>query len=256
MLSLGLLGKRKKFYCVIGMGKFGESVIESFLKLKQSVTGIDINSRIVEEMSTKVENIYQLNATNLDSLKELDVTHYECVIVSVGNNVETSILVCFNLIELKAKRIIAKAVDKRHEKILNKIGIKNVILPERESGIKAAYQALLKAPVSLIENSVYSFLKCKITNPKLFGLSLQQIKLSKYAKCNVAYIKRVILTEKTKKLASTEKVKKISSTEKVKKFTIIIPFGSTIIKKNDILQIFIATSNIEKIRKILTLKKN
>jgi trk system potassium uptake protein TrkA len=60
------------------------------------------------------------------------------VVVSTGSNISTSVLICLHLQELGVKRIIAKAIDDDHAKVLKKVGATEIIHPERDMALRVA----------------------------------------------------------------------------------------------------------------------
>jgi trk system potassium uptake protein TrkA len=58
------------------------------------------------------------------------------VIVSTGTNISFSILICLYLQEFGAKKILAKALDDDHAKILERVGATQIIHPERDMAVR------------------------------------------------------------------------------------------------------------------------
>ena len=62
--------------------------------------------------------------------------------VSIGENIEASILIVMALKEIGVKEIIAKAVTPMHGKILNNLGVSRVIYPERDAAVRLAHSLI------------------------------------------------------------------------------------------------------------------
>ena len=62
----------------------------------------------------------------------------DCVIVSLGPEMEASILTVLYLYELGVERIVAKALTEDHAKILDAVGATEVIFPEKDMAIRTA----------------------------------------------------------------------------------------------------------------------
>jgi trk system potassium uptake protein len=58
------------------------------------------------------------------------------VIVSTGTKISTSILICLYLQEIGVKKILAKALDDDHAKILKRVGATEIIHPERDMALR------------------------------------------------------------------------------------------------------------------------
>ena len=129
---------------VIGLGKFGFYVAKSLSKLNIEVIAVDSDTEKVQQMALFTDNAFVLNSTSKVALEEVGVYNLETVIVSIGENIETSILTVMALKDLNNKNIIAKAINPTHGEILSKLGVNKVIYPEEIAG-----KILLK---QLVEN--------------------------------------------------------------------------------------------------------
>lgn len=88
----------------------------------------------VQETSEYIDNSYVIDSTNKQALEEVGIYNLNTVIVSIGENIEASILTVMALKDLNNKRIIAKAITDTHGDILSKIGAYKVISPEKIAG--------------------------------------------------------------------------------------------------------------------------
>ena len=119
---------------VIGLGKFGFYIAKSLSKLNITVIAVDSDEEKVQAISQYVDNAFVLNSTSKIALEEVGVYNLETVIVSIGENIEASILTVMALKDLNNKTIIAKAINSTHGEILTKIGAFKVIYPEKIAG--------------------------------------------------------------------------------------------------------------------------
>lgn len=120
-------------YGVIGLGKFGFYVADALLEQGKKVVVADISEQAVQKIAQKTELAYILDSTDTDALKEAGFSNLDFVIVSIGENIESSILTLMALKEIGVKNIIAKAITNIHGKILSKLGVSKVIYPEKEA---------------------------------------------------------------------------------------------------------------------------
>ena len=119
---------------VIGLGKFGFYVAKSLSKLNIEVIAVDSDEHKVQEISQFIDNAFVLNSTSKIALEEVGIYNLDTVIVSIGENIESSILTVMALKDLNNKTIIAKAINSTHGEILTKIGAFKVIYPEKIAG--------------------------------------------------------------------------------------------------------------------------
>jgi|YNPBryantNP2012_1023418.scaffolds.fasta_scaffold00327_9 trk system potassium uptake protein TrkA len=127
-----------KNYAVIGLGNFGHFMARFLAARGLEVIAIDTDEAQIERIKPFVEKAVIADATNKEVLERLGVGDMDAVIVSVGERVDTSILITLYLKELKVRQIIAKAISEDHGKILHIIGATDVVFPERDVAAKIA----------------------------------------------------------------------------------------------------------------------
>ena len=93
----------KKQFAVLGLGRFGRSI-----------------ARTLSE-----------NGADETDLRNLGLGNFDVVIIATGSHLESSVLAVLLAKEMGVPYVIAKALDENHKKILEKIGVDRVILPER-----------------------------------------------------------------------------------------------------------------------------
>ena len=79
-----------------------------------------------------------LDASDEGALREAGVDRYDVGLVSIGNDLENSVIAAMNLRLIGVGTIWAKAESRTHHRILSKIGADRVILPGLEMGRHAA----------------------------------------------------------------------------------------------------------------------
>ena len=85
-----------------------------------------------------VTQAVQANAVDEDALAELGVQNFDAAIVAIGTDIRASILATVLLKEAGVPKILAKAVDDLHARVLYKVGADRVIFPERDMGQRVA----------------------------------------------------------------------------------------------------------------------
>jgi trk system potassium uptake protein len=143
----------KQSYAVIGLGRFGTSIISKLYEAGQEVMGIDINNELVDDIKSSVTHAVALDSTDEESLKSVGIRNFDYVIVAIGNDMQASILTVMLLKEIGVKQVIAKALNKRHGQLLDKVGADWVIHPERDMGERVAHQLLSPNVLNYIELS-------------------------------------------------------------------------------------------------------
>jgi trk system potassium uptake protein len=142
-----------KQYLVVGLGRFGTSVAKTLYNSGNDVLAIDKNEEAVNEISEHVTQAVTVNATDETSLKEMGIGNFDVAIVSIGTDVQSSIMTVLLLKELGVKYIIAKAHDDLHGKVLRKIGADRIVFAERDMGMRVAHNLVSSNILDYIELS-------------------------------------------------------------------------------------------------------
>jgi trk system potassium uptake protein TrkA len=145
--------EKNKQYMVLGLGRFGESLAKSLYKLGHEVLAIDADAELVDAIAPYVTQAIQIDATDEGALQSLGVRNFDAAIVSIGQNMRDSILVCVLLKELGIPYLIGKATDELHAKVLRKVGVDRVVFPERDMGTRLAKSLLTPNVLELIDLS-------------------------------------------------------------------------------------------------------
>ena len=125
---------------VIGLGKFGLQLAGTLTELGHRVIGVDTDEQHVQLAQEVLSQVYLADAANRTALEQLRFQDLDAVAVSVGDSMETSILVTLNLQEIGVPKIIVKAVSAAHRKVLKRLGAHHVIQPEADVAIHTAHR--------------------------------------------------------------------------------------------------------------------
>ncbi len=129
---------KKKSFLVIGLGRFGSSFAKNMMKMGCEVVAVDEDLEKVNKISEFVTEAMAGNIHDEDFLESLGLADFDAVVVAIGHDIESSVLITTLVKELGAKYVVSKAADDLHEKILQKIGADWVVTVEREMGQKVA----------------------------------------------------------------------------------------------------------------------
>ncbi|MFA6661609.1 MAG: TrkA family potassium uptake protein [Bacilli bacterium] len=130
----------KKSFIVIGLGRFGLSIVKTLEELKSDVVAIDIDENAVAKAADYTDNCVVCDSTNKAALVELGVSNIDHAVVAIGNNLQATILTVINLSELGVKRISVRIDHEDYKLVMKRIGATDVIIPEEVSAISFANQ--------------------------------------------------------------------------------------------------------------------
>ncbi len=128
--------KSRNEFVVIGLGRFGTSVATTLVKYGKDVLAIDYDINTVQKLSSELPHVMQMDATNIDALRQAGVENFDTGLVCIGTDFEANLLATVLLQRLGVKRVITKARTQTQKEILQRVGADEVILPEHEAGVR------------------------------------------------------------------------------------------------------------------------
>lgn len=180
----------KKTFAVIGMGRFGSSVVEELIKSGFDVLVIDRNESRVQKMAKLATHAVVLDTSDENALKEVGIESIDHVIVAIGKDIEDSILTTLILKELGVAKITVKVQNEYHEKVVRRLGADEVIQPERSAGKRLAHKIVTNNILEyydLSENHSFIVLEA---SPKIFNTTVVNLDLRSKYNINIVAIKR------------------------------------------------------------------
>ncbi len=225
-------------FIVLGLGRFGASIARVLSEKGFQVLAIDRSEEKVREMQDLVSQAVVMDATDEKGLKELGIKDFDSAIVSMGDNIEDSIMITLLLKDLGMRQVIVKAHNELHAKILQKVGADKIVFPEKEMGERLAESLASPKIFDFIELSTeYGILEI-VTPKKLCDKTLGELKLrEKYAISVIAIKRKVPYT-------------KPDGTPDFQEEIIIGPGGNDEIQPGDILIILGKYKDLNKIEKL------
>lgn len=177
-------------FIVIGLGRFGRAVATTLYAKGKEVLGIDSDADNVKAVENKVSTAVVGDATNNDVLFSLGTQNFDCAIVCIGDDLESSILVTQICKDLGVKYIISKATNAQHAKILTSIGADLIIYPEELVGARLG-NALSKSGINEIAELTDEFKIFEAPVPESWVLkTIEEISANKKHKVSIVFIKR------------------------------------------------------------------
>ena len=127
-----------KSYIVIGLGRFGQTLARQLCSLGAEVLAMDVRNDLVQQVAEDVTHAVVGDAQDKDVLRALGAKEFDCAIIAIGSDLAASVLTTMNLKELGVPYIICKAHDDTHRRVLEKLGVDRVIIPEQENAQRLA----------------------------------------------------------------------------------------------------------------------
>ena len=127
-----------KRFAVLGLGNFGSHLARSLARKGAEVLAVDIDAQAVDDIKDSVTQAAIANASDKKALLSLDIESFDCVVVSLGDRVDATILVAMFLKKVGVKEIVVKAISEDHAEALRSVGATTVVFPEKDIAIKIA----------------------------------------------------------------------------------------------------------------------
>lgn len=127
-----------KSYVVIGLGRFGSEVARQLHSLGCEVLAMDLRSDLVQQVSSDVTHAVVADGQDKEVLRALGIREFDCAIIAIGDDLASSVLTTMNLKELGVPKVICKAHDETHRRVLEKLGADRVVIPEKENAARLA----------------------------------------------------------------------------------------------------------------------
>lgn len=199
-------------FAIIGLGSFGSNIARTLYERGHEVLAIDKDREKIELAKSFSTHAVLMDSADKESLEAVGIREMDIVVVSLGPEMEASILTVLHLHELGIKRIIAKALTEDHAKILEAVGATEVIYPEKDMAIRTALR--LTNP---------NVLECL---PLMSGISIQEIAPPE---------KFIGKSLKELDLRNKYGIQVIAVRELVPERTIYVPRADFVIKDSDVL---------------------
>lgn len=149
-------------YIIVGLGNFGASLAVKLTKQGNEVIGVDSSMAKVDLMKEKISHTICMDATDEMTVKGLPLQDTDVVIVSIGKDQGANIMATAVFKNLNVKKLISRAIDSLHEKVLEAIGVDEIVHPEKETAERWAKKLTLKNVVDSFElNEDYSIIEAK-----------------------------------------------------------------------------------------------
>lgn len=179
----------KESYAVIGIGQFGASICDALVAAGQEVLAIDTNPEVVNELAGTVMRAVIADAQDEEAMRELDIGRFDHAYISIGKNIEASIMATLIAKDLGASDVICWAENVNHARVLERIGADLVVRPEHDLAKRLIFQQLNPSMVDYVTLSRETTLaEIDINNPKFYGKTLDELDFRNKFRVNVIII--------------------------------------------------------------------
>jgi trk system potassium uptake protein TrkA len=180
----------KQEIAVIGLGKFGLYFASTLVNLGYTVIGIDNSQVRVQAAKDDLSQVYKANAANKEALGQIGLADVSHVLISVGDSIAASSMIAMYVKELDIPQVWVKAVNPDHQRLLLKLGVDEVIIPEQMAAVQLASKVAIQGFLQ------YASFDPEVSFQKLIvdqwdGKSLAELELSEKYQVKVISTKKL-----------------------------------------------------------------
>lgn len=214
-------------YIVVGLGNFGSSLAQKLTALGNEVIAIDDDMTKVDHFKEKVTHTIRMNATDEITVSGLPLKETDIVIIAIGEDQGANVMATALFKNLGVKKLVSRAINPLHEKVLQAIGVDKIVHPEEETAERWSNKLHLKNVIDSFElNEEFSIIEAEVPE-KYVGQTIKDLNIRK--KHNLLILTTIQKQEKESKVGEVEKVNKIEGivdpNEKLKEKEILVIFG-------------------------------
>lgn len=215
------MGQKLQFF-VAGLGRFGKSVAVTLEKMGYDVMAMDIDEDVVQDLADTLGYVVCADCSDEKNLAAIGAGNADVAVVSLGE-LSASLMTTLILKDMGVKKIVVKALDPLHGKMLQKIGADKIIYSEKEMGVRVAHNLIFPGIVDYIEmeNNI-TILSIHVPEDWI-GKSILDIDIRKKYNITVVAIKRkgemYVNPHPDMQLASDDMLIILGDSESVKRVT-------------------------------------
>lgn len=140
-------------YIIVGLGNFGASLSQKLTAQGNEVIGIDIRMEKADLYKEKISHTICMDTTDEFTVSGLPLEDTDVVIVAIGEDQGSNIMTSALFKKMQVKRLISRAINPLHEKVLEAIGVDEIVHPEEETAERWAKKLCLNNVIDSFELS-------------------------------------------------------------------------------------------------------
>ncbi len=210
---------------VVGLGIFGFNIARDLFENGFEVVAIDKDKEVVQKIRDYSTKAILADGTDKEVMESIGIQEDDVVIISFGEDLASATLLTLYLREMKVKRIIVKAPDEDHKRVLERVGATEVIIPEKEMADKIAKSLISPNVLDYIPLSEDYTISELVPPPSFMGKAIGDLHLRSKHHIEVIAVREVL----------PDRIQ-------------MVPRADFVIKDSDILVVIGKEEDIQKIR--------
>ncbi|MBK8502424.1 MAG: TrkA family potassium uptake protein [Saprospiraceae bacterium] len=162
-------------YIIVGLGNFGASLSQKLTAQGNEVIGIDTRMEKVDLYKEKISHTICMDATDEFTVSGLPLSDTDVVIVAIGEDQGANIMTTALFKNMQVKRLISRAINPLHEKVLEAIGVDEIVHPEEETAERWAKRLYMNNVVDSFElSNDFSIIEANVPN-EYIGKTIREV---------------------------------------------------------------------------------
>ncbi|MBS4070355.1 potassium channel family protein [Algoriphagus aquatilis] len=224
-------------YIIVGLGNFGSSLAMKLTASGNEVIGIDSRMEKVDQYKEKISHTICMNAMDEFTVTGLPLKDTDVVIVAIGEDQGANIMATALFKNQQVKRLISRAINPLHERVLHALGVDEIVHPEEETAERMAKKLCIKNVVDSFELSEeFSIIEANVPE-EYVGKSIKEIGFRQ--KFNLLVLTTIKKEEVKSVLGKSETMERVHG----------IATPEMVLKENEILVLFGSNNDLEKFLK-------
>ncbi len=136
---------------VVGLGRFGSSIVETLWELGADCVAVDESAEAVDAVKDRSGAAFVGDATHRKVLEGVGAADVDTAVVTFGEDFEAAVLCVAELRQLGVREIVVRAASQRHAAVLLAAGATRAVQIEHDMGRVVAQEMITPAAAELID---------------------------------------------------------------------------------------------------------
>ena len=181
---------KNQSYAVFGLGRYGLATAKELSAAGAQVLAVDRDEQAVQSAAAFIPLVKCADVTDPAVLEMLGISNFDVVIIAMAEHMEACVMTVMLCKEAGVPTVIVKCANETHARLLSRVGADQVVIPEKESGVRLARNLLSSGFVDVMELSDDISLIEGPVKAEWVGKSLIELNLRKKYSINVVALKR------------------------------------------------------------------
>ena len=174
-----------KRFVIVGLGNFGSSVAETLHAQGFDVVAVDTDARAVDRVAPHVTRAAVGDGRQVETLRRLGAEDADAGVVSTGGDITASLLATLALRDLGVEHVYAKVISHEHARVMERMGVKEVVFPEREAALNLGKRLAAQSVFNYVSIGAGFSMQEMAVPPSWQGKTLRELDLPRQHRVSI-----------------------------------------------------------------------